>query len=93
MFFYFFLFFNNTDNKLATDRDTYISNGYYICNIRTGEGLNAINYDDVAVKADEVTSYKEGKSFMMSLHWIEPDNISIVSTNDITNFYIKQEGK
>ena len=78
------LFRSITSADREASANEYVAKDYNICDVKLKDGT----YCNVAVKEDEITSYKEKKSFMMTLHSRLSDNICIVSTDDITGITI-----
>lgn len=75
------------NSRFDTTIEEYTVKGYVICDVKVK--LN--QYRNVAVDKNEIDSYKEKKSFMMSLHALSTDNVYIVSTDDITGITIHAE--
>ena len=75
---------NNASSRLDAVIDEYTTKGYVVCDVKVKNG----RHNDIAVKEDEIASYEEKKSFMMSLHALSTDDIHLVSTDDITGITI-----
>lgn len=80
---------DNVNSRFDTAIEEYTAKGYVICDVK----IKFNQYSNVAVDKNEIDSYKEKKSFMMSLHAISTDDIYIVSTDDITGISIHAEKK
>lgn len=78
---------DNVSSRFDTAIEEYTAKGYVICDVKVK--LN--QYRNVAVDKNEIDSYKEKESFMMSLHALSTDNVYIVSTDDITGITIHAE--
>lgn len=74
------------NSRFDTAIEEYTAKGYVICDVK----VKFNQYSNVAVDKNEIDSYKEKKSFMMSLHALSTNNVYIVSTDDITG--ITMEG-
>lgn len=78
---------DRVNSRFDTAIEEYTAKGYVICDVK----VKFNQYRDVAVDKNDIDSYKEKKSFMMSLHALSTDNVYIVSTDDITGITIHAE--
>lgn len=78
---------DRVNSRFDTAIEEYTAKGYVICDVK----VKFNQYRDVAVDKNDIDSYKEKKSFMMSLHALSTDNVYIVSTDDITGITIHTE--
>lgn len=78
---------DRVNSRFDTAIEEYTAKGYVICDVK----VKFNQYRDVAVDKNDIDSYKEKKSFMMSLHTLSTDNVYIVSTDDITGITIHAE--
>lgn len=80
---------DNVSSRFDTAIEEYTAKGYVVCDVKVKNG----RYNNVVVKEDEIASYKEKKSFMMSLHSLLTDDIYIVSMDNITEISMHAEKK